>query len=210
MEKFLPYFPLSLVVYPQEKLNLHVFEPRYKQLIGECIRQDSTFGIPTFINKKMGQFGTEVQITKVEQTYEDGRLDISTQGIATFKVMTFNNPVPEKLYSGGLVEMIENKEETNFLITEKLINQLEELYQLLQIQLILPEDQTKISFNIAHKVGLSVEQEYELLQISSEADRQAFISEHLENAIPTIREMERTKKIIRMNGHFKNLDPLNF
>jgi hypothetical protein len=67
-----------------------------------------------------------------------------------------------------------------------------------------------LSFELAHKIGLSVEQEYQLLTMASEQSRQEYLLNHLQNAIPMIYEMERTKERIRLNGHFKHLDPLNF
>jgi hypothetical protein len=66
------------------------------------------------------------------------------------------------------------------------------------------------SYQIAHKIGLSVEEEYSLLKMPTENERQAFLIQHLERIIPMLQDVERTKDRIRMNGHFKNLDPLNF
>ena len=63
----LPLFPLQLVVYPGEKLNLHIFEPRYKQLIQECQEQGTTFGIPAFIDSEIMSIGTEIELLKIEK-----------------------------------------------------------------------------------------------------------------------------------------------
>ena len=65
MTNFIPIFPLGIVVYPGEHLNLHIFEPRYKQLINECHEQKKSFGIPTVIEKKIQDFGSLVQITEI-------------------------------------------------------------------------------------------------------------------------------------------------
>ena len=106
MEKMLPLFPLNLVVFPNEELNLHIFEPRYKQLINDCLREKTTFGIPSHVVNKI-EFGTEVEITEVAKTYEDGRMDIKTKGLRTFKVINFQNPWQNKDYAGGTVELLE-------------------------------------------------------------------------------------------------------
>ena len=66
------------------------------------------------------------------------------------------------------------------------------------------------SFTLAHKIGLSFEQEYQLLQMPKENDRLNFISLHLTATITVLSEVERTRKIIELNGHFKNFDPLDF
>ena len=67
MQKFLPLFPLNLIAFPMEDLNLHIFEPRYRELINECLDDGKTFGIPTFLDGKLPGFGTEVKITKLSK-----------------------------------------------------------------------------------------------------------------------------------------------
>ena len=76
MTNFIPIFPLSIVVYPGENLNLHIFEPRYKQLINECHTEGKSFGIPTVINNKLNDIGTLVKITEIVNTHETGEMDI--------------------------------------------------------------------------------------------------------------------------------------
>ena len=91
-----------------------------------------------------------------------------------------------------------------------LTERLERLYGLLQIDIDYTATTENLSYKVAHKVGLSVEQEYELLTLETEAERQLFLIQHINNVLPVVSDMERTKQRIRMNGHFKNLDPLNF
>ncbi|MEO0474160.1 MAG: LON peptidase substrate-binding domain-containing protein, partial [Bacteroidota bacterium] len=69
MYEFLPLFPLSLVVFPGENLRLHIFEPRYKQLIEECSAENTNFGIPTVLDRKVGNIATEVELVSVDKTY---------------------------------------------------------------------------------------------------------------------------------------------
>jgi Lon protease-like protein len=211
MKKTLSLFPLNLVVFPNEKLNLHIFEPRYRQLIGECLEQDSTFGIPAFISNKIESYGTEMKIVAMNKAYEDGRMDIETQGVHIFKLLSFDNPFGDKLYAGGDVETVDLLDDTSEDIFNELVQALKRLYELLQLNLDLNfKSYQFISFEMAHKVGLSVEQEYELLTIPSESDRQLYLLSHLKRAIPIIYDMERTKERVRMNGHFRHFDPLNF
>jgi Lon protease-like protein len=211
MKKFLPLFPLNLVVFPNEKLNLHIFETRYRQLINECLAQQSTFGIPAFINNKIESYGTEMQIIALNKLYDDGRMDIETQGIQIFKLLSFDNPVENKLYAGGETENVALIDDADENIFVELVQALKRLYKLLQLNLDLNfKAYEYLSFEMAHKVGLSVEQEYELLTIASETQRQQYLLSHLKKAIPIIYDMERTKERVRMNGHFKHFDPLNF
>lgn len=209
MEKTLPLFPLNLIVYPGEDLNLHIFEPRYRQLVNECLDEEKTFGIPVFINNKLPGHGTEVHITTLHKRYDDGRMDIKSKGLGVFRLINFENPVAGKLYAGGEVELIEPGDGFSA-HADALAQRLERLYDLLQIEADYDSSTANFSYRIAHKVGLSVEQEYELLTLEAEAERQLFLIQHLNNVLPVVADLERTKQRIRMNGHFRNLDPLNF
>lgn len=208
MDDYLPLFPLNLVAFPNEALNLHIFEPRYKELIRDILDSKKTFGIPSYINTKM-EYGTEMEIIKVEQEYDDGTLDLMTVGKRIFKIVEFINPLPEKLYAGGKVSFLENLEVSNSLMQAEMLQRVKELYQAMNIvDVDIPDELA--SFDIAHKIGLSQEEEYELIKLSSEIERQQFIIDHLKLAVPMIQNLEKTKVRIQMNGHFKNLDPLNF
>ncbi|GAB3731997.1 LON peptidase substrate-binding domain-containing protein [Spirosoma lituiforme] len=209
MEKTLSLFPLNLVVYPGEDLNLHIFEPRYRQLIDECLEEEKTFGIPTFLNNKLPGYGTEMHVTTLHKRYPDGRMDIKSKGLGAFRLVNFENPLSGKLYAGGEVELIEPGDSFSA-HSSALIERLERLYNLMQMEPDFSLSTETISYRVAHKVGLSIEQEYELLTLETEAERQLFLIQHLNNVLPVLSDMERTKQRIQMNGHFKNLDPLNF
>jgi hypothetical protein len=208
MDSFLLLFPLNLVAFPNESLNLHVFEPRYKQLIRDALNTNSNFGIPSFVHKKI-EYGTEVEIIRVVKEYEDGRLDIITKGKRIFKVLEFINPLPDKLYAGGNIKFLENKGKEDFKTKLLMAKWVKELYSSLKLnEIVIPE--TINSFDIGHKVGLSIEEEYQLIKIDNEYERQRFIINHLKKAVPIVKEIEKTKSRINMNGHFKHLDPLSF
>ena len=209
MEKTLPLFPLNLIVYPGEDLNLHIFEPRYRQLISECIEEERTFGIPAFINNKLPGYGTEMHVTTLHKRYDDGRMDVKSKGLGIFRLVNFENPVAGKLYAGGEVELVEPGDGFSAHV-DALVERVERLYDLLQTEADYDPVVENFSYRVAHKVGLSVEQEYDLLTLESEAERQLFLIQHLNNVLPVVSDMELTKQRIRMNGHFKNLDPLNF
>lgn len=209
IEKELALFPLNLVVYPGETLNLHIFEPRYRQLVTECLNTGSTFGIPSFVLNKI-EYGTEVKISRLEKTYDDGRMDVSTLGMGIFKVLDFVNPMPGKLYAGGTVEMLKNLMDGDVSLQKGLYELANELFAWLGMQELVHFDQKLLTYTIAHKIGLSKEQEFELLKMTSERQRQEFLIGYLKLTIPIVKKMEQTKERIRQNGHFKHLDPLNF
>ncbi len=211
MDKYLPLFPLNLVVYPGEKLNLHIFEPRYKQMVKDCMEQEGHFGIPPFINSKVSEYGTEVKIESIEKVYDDGRMDISTRGIQIFKIKLFENPAAGKLYAAGQVELLELNNNEDAKTRKAVINQIERLFALLNVKLELSEEKLQLlSFELGHNLGLSLDQEYKLLKLQTEDARQQFLLRHLKRTIPVIKEMERTKTRVSMNGHFKHMDPLDF
>src|SRR5690606_18880460 len=111
---------------------------------------------------------------------------------------------------GGEVTRLTSSEETDQTVWEEMIFLIKELYSSLQVVEDVKVENDTRAWDVAHHIGLSMEQEYELMQIASEIDRQRFIIEHLKKAIPVVRNMEKTKERIKLNGHFKHFDPLNF
>lgn len=205
----IPLFPLQSIFFPGETVPLHIFEPRYKQLIQDCRDEAMTFGIPVYIDGKM-EYGTEVQLVEVVTTYDSGEMDVVGVARQVFKVLTFDNQMDDKLYAGGLVKFYEYDYEAEADEKLKIIQKIQELYGIMDV----PFSQINIaafnSFTLAHKIGLSFEQEYQLLQMPKEKDRLSFLNAHLMATITVLTEVERTRKTIELNGHFKNFDPLDF
>lgn len=211
MAKYLPLFPLSVVVFPGEKLNLHIFEPRYKQLVLDCIENEKTFGIPTYIQNNVGVYGTEMEILAVEKTHPNGEMDIRTKGVTIFKIAHFDKMAPGRLYAGGEVEELENDYQEDIVTKLKIKELLQKLYTSLGLEKLFTDllEDFK-SYDIAHHLGLNTEQEYTLLQLASEAERQEAILQHLQQVVPIIQATEQLKERVKQNGHFKNLTPPNF
>lgn len=204
----LALFPLNLVAFPGETLNLHIFEPRYKQLIGECLDSGETFGIPAYINNTV-DYGTEMSIEKLVKLYEDGRMDISTKAHQVFRVKNFMAQQSTKLYPSGLVAVQEDYSYEIPDSQEDFFQTLEELFSVMDLNEQVTIHQGISSFEIGHKIGLTLNQEYELLTIRSEKERQAFILGHLRVALPILRQMAKAREIVKMNGHFKFFNPLD-
>lgn len=211
MQKYLPLFPLNIVVFPGEKLNLHIFEPRYKQLVQDCVDEKRTFGIPTYIHEGVGLYGTELRILQVEKKYATGEMDIRTEGLKVFKIIKFDKQAPGKLYAGGKVKELDDLEDEDIVTKLSIEEKMQQLFEMLGIGnflLDLPADYT--SFDIAHHLGLNTEQEYTLLQIQRESARQEIILQHLNQVLPIVAETEKLKERVKQNGHFENLTPPNF
>lgn len=212
MTNFIPIFPLGIVVYPGERLNLHIFEPRYKQLISDCTAEKKPFGIPVVINNQLSEIGTLVDITEITTVYENGEMDIKTTGTKVFRVLEVIKHVPDKLYSGAIVNYPLNiEDEGKKGLMQKVINGIRELHRQLKIEKEFKKpDQQLISYDIAHHAGLSLEGEYELLGLLKEVQRQEYLKRHLAKVLPVMAEMEELKNKIKLNGHFKNLSSLDF
>lgn len=209
MTSRLALFPLQNIVFPGENLPLHIFEERYKQLIEDCEITGITFGIPVYLNDRL-EFGTEVELTKVVKSYPSGAKDVICKGLRVFRITEFDYKEKGKIYAGGDVEFLNDINDPE----EEQLNQLIDLITELYIHLEVPppriDCKTFRSFTLAHKIGLSLQQEYTLLKLISEKERLAYLINHLLITIPIIQEMNRAKYIIELNGHFRNFDPLDF
>ena len=206
MTNFIPIFPLELVVYPGEKVNLHIFEDRYKQLIAECNKDKKLFGIPAVIKNKISETGTLVAIEEIVKQYDDGRLDITTKGVSVFRILEVIDSIPAKLYSGAIVKHLSADENGTSRHVQKVIDAIRELHVLLHVKKDFDKPDAELkSFDIAHHAGLSLEEEYELLNLFREDQRVEYLRRHLKKIIPLVAGVEKLKKRIQLNGHFKEL-----
>lgn len=206
MTNFIPIFPLGIVVYPGEQLNLHIFEPRYRQLISECHEQRKPFGIPTVIENRMRDFGSLVTITEISRVHDNGEMDIRTEGIRVFRVLEVIREVPDKLYSGAIVNYPDTREQGSIDLMRKVMQAIRDLHRLLKVnkEFNRPDEEMR-SYDVAHHIGLSLEEEYELLGLLDEMQRQEYLKRHLSKVIPMVAGMEQLKEKIKLNGHFRNL-----
>jgi len=211
MTNFIPIFPLGIVVYPGENVNLHIFEPRYKQLIKECSDNKKAFGIPAVIDNRLQEQGTLVSVDEVSKTYDNGEMDIKTKGERVFRMLEVIKEVPEKLYSGAIVNYPDNKEQGDIELMRRVMNGIRELHKLLNVSKDFkkPDEELK-TYEVAHHVGLTLQEEYELLGLLDELQRQEYLKRHLTKVLPLVAEMEGLKEKIKQNGHFKNLSGFQF
>lgn len=211
MTNFIPIFPLNVVVYPGERLNLHIFEPRYKQLINECNGSGKPFGIPAVIDGRLQDYGTAIRLKEITTTYENGEMDIKTEGESVFRILEVIKEIPDKLYSGAIVNYPANHPYGSAATMRGVISSMKELYKLLNVQKDFTKDDAALNtYDIAHHVGFSLQEEYEFLNLLHERQRQEYLKRHLAKIIPTVAQMESLKEKIKLNGHFKNLEGFTF
>ena len=206
MTNFIPIFPLEIVVYPGENLNLHIFEPRYMQLIKECNEEKKPFGIPAVIEKRLKENGTLMTITELSKVHDNGEMDIKTRGEKVFRMLEVIKEVPDKLYSGAIVNYPDNNKQGKIELMRKVMKGVKELHKLLDISKDFKRPEEKLScYEVAHHIGLTIEEEYELLGLMDEMQRQEYLKRHLTKVLPLVAEMEGLKEKVKQNGHFKNL-----
>lgn len=206
MTNFLPIFPLGIVVYPGEELNLHIFEPRYKQLVTESFKNKKPFGIPTVINDNLEDMGTQVQVIEISKIYEDGKMDIKTAGLKVFRILEVIKDVPDKQYSAAIVNYPENIQKGSRILMIKIIEAMRQLHKLLKVEKDFKKADGELwSYDVAHHAGLTVPEEYEILGLMHELQRQEYLKRHLAKVLSVMNEMEILKKRVKLNGHFKNL-----
>lgn len=206
----LPFFPLNVVVFPDEELPLHIFEPRYRQLINDCLSEGRSFGMPVYLEDRVQEFGTEIILQEVVNQYPDGRMDVLTKGGRIFRVDSFRKVMPGKEYAGGQVTWTGLKDDAQPTHIRKAYQAAQALFQVMGAEPKLHGNKARFSFMIAHHVGLALSQEYELLKMPSESERLEFLLGHIERMIPIMEDMERTRARIRMNGHFRQFESLDF
>ncbi|WP_018627613.1 LON peptidase substrate-binding domain-containing protein [Niabella aurantiaca] len=206
MTNFIPIFPLSIVVFPEEQVNLHIFEPRYKQLINESAATKKPFGIPVVVDNQLQEWGSLVYVEEIATVYESGEMDIRTRGSDLFRILEVIREIPEKLYSGAIVNYPENNLKGNPEVMRQLVRQMRALHGYLQVTKDFKKDEGLLTaYDIAHHSGLTIQEEYEFLQLTQERQRQEYLKRHFEKTLPVFEKMDQLKQKIQMNGHFKNL-----
>ena len=212
MTNFVPIFPLNIVVYPGEQLNLHIFEPKYIELVNECFTSKKPFGIPSVINGELKELGTTVFIREISKIHDDGSLDIITEGREIFRILEVIKLIEGKKFMGAIVSYLQNNLEGGSpVLMKKIIPGMRAIYKQLNVEKDFHKEDSDLKiYDIAHLVGMSIEEEYLLLELTNELHRQEFLRRHLNKILPLIAELEILRSKIKLNGHFKNPEGLKF
>ncbi|MBZ5595256.1 MAG: LON peptidase substrate-binding domain-containing protein [Acidobacteriia bacterium] len=196
----LPLFPLRVVVFPRTPLPLHIFEERYKEMIGEAMQGNSEFGIVLAKDDGIVNAGCTVVVKEVLKKYADGRLDILTRGVRRFEIVGLNQ---DKAYLRGEVEFFDDDDSSPAPaeLREKALVQYRSLREAGELPSLEPElGDKQLSFQLAQTLEdldfLNV-----LLRNRSEAQRLEQLSEYLARQAPRLREAARMRKLAPLNGH---------
>lgn len=197
-------FPLNLVLFPTVRIPLHIFEPRYRQLVGECLDSAGTFGINLVEHSTLHPVGCSARVVEVLKRYDDGRLDVVVEGIDRYKVA---DVMPdERAYLLADVEPVEDTAEPVDadlrLKALAMYNDVVDLVYGADGPKVNPEDDTVTAWTIAPKSGLDTHQKQTLLECVTENGRLELIVDHLTEILPTVRRAELVQKIIASDGYF--------
>jgi len=203
----IPIFLLALVVFPNSKYPLHIFEERYKILINKCLASSIGFGIVSKIGDTLSEVGVYVEITKVNKIYESGELDIVVEGKWRFKRMDLEMH-PDGYYLSDVSRIKDNDSEgdLNFNLFFTLKQRVQEMLKLVNFNVNqgfwdnLEKTNLK-SFKIAEKSGLSILQQQELLTIQSENKRLSYLLDHFEKLEEKLEENRTMRELILGDGY---------
>ncbi len=196
----LAQFPLSMVVYPGETIPLHIFEPRYRDLINDCRALDVPFGIVAVIDQQVMEIGTKVVFNTLQKQYSDGRMDISVVATGTYRPEDFRAK-GSKSYPEGDVEDLQMRPATDVVLEQNLLALVQELYEVMQIAKPVGLDDF---YSLVHKLSFTIEEEYQLLAMPGIDEQRHYMVSKLKKLIPQIKEAEEVRKRISMNGQYQH------
>ncbi|HLI85904.1 MAG TPA: LON peptidase substrate-binding domain-containing protein [Bryobacteraceae bacterium] len=205
--RLIPLFPLQVVVFPGSPLPLHIFEERYKEMVGDAIRDNSEFGIVLAREDGIVNAGCTVIVEKLTEMHPDGRMDILTRGRRRFRILSLNE---DKSYLQAEVEFFEDEDfrPAPPELKQQVLSHYNALRQLAAAREIPEPDEQdpQLSFQLAQAIPdlnfLST-----LLRQTSETGRLRELNHFLEQYIPRQRAVERVRALAPNNGYGgKHLD----
>jgi len=209
-EQIMPLFPLGVVLLPDMLLTLHIFEERYKEMIGRCLDTNSDFGIVYFVDGQIRRAGCSSQILKVTHRYENGEMDIITIGKQRFLIKEVYDT---KAYLEATVIYFDDEPEAESEDLSRLanegINSLEEMNRRLGIKSDKNEkahlNSKEMSFLISRNEGFTLSEKQKLLEMTSTKKRLKDSVRALQKVIQRARLTREIEGIIRGNGDLKKL-----
>jgi len=197
----LPLFPLDLVLFPGASLPLHIFEPRYREMISECLDRRKSFGIVRAKEEGVAEIGCTAEIITVAKKYPDGRMDIVTEGRERFEVMQVNQ---ERSFLQA--EVLYLRDEPGEASAEEIAQAVRLQAEIMQLAGSDPaarsgSDTSQLSFGLVGPLPLDLDFKQTLLGMKSEAERVQAVISYLETILPNLRRTLRVRQKAGGNGH---------
>jgi Lon protease-like protein len=190
---------LDIVLFPGAPLPLHIFEPRYKEMIGECLEQKASFGMVRVRENALAEVGCTAVILGVNKKYDDGRLDVATEGKQRFEIVQLNQ---ERSFLRGEVKFFEDQASRVAKAKLETAVQLhQELFLVLGQTVETNPDVPELSFHLAHELPVDLDFKQTLLEMKSEAERIETLIEYYRTTIPKVEKTLRVRNKASGNGH---------
>ena len=200
MDVLIPLFPLDVVLFPGTPLPLHIFEPRYKEMIGECLAQNRTFGVVRAVEQGLADVGCTAEIVTVVKEYPDGRLDLVTEGRKRFELVRVNQ---ERSFLQAEILLI--GDEPGAPSPQQTERAVELHSQVLAIagakQDLSAADPSLLSFYLAGSLPLDLDFKQKLLALRSEPERLTLLTSYFETILPNLQRAATARKRAGGNGH---------
>lgn len=200
LDALIPLFPLDVVLFPGTPLPLHIFEPRYKEMIAECLAQNRTFGVVRALEQGLAEVGCTAEIVTVVKEYPDGRFDLVTEGRKRFELVRVNQ---ERSFLRAEVLMIGDEPGTPPQEdTDRAVQLHSELLAAAGArQDLSAANPSLLSFYLAGSLPLDLDFKQKLLSLRSEPERLSLLIDCLETLIPKFRRAAHAREKAGGNGH---------
>jgi Lon protease-like protein len=201
LNTLLPLFPLDLVLLPGVPLPLHIFEPRYKEMIQECLDQKSVFGMIRSKEEKLATIGCTAEIINVLKKYPDGRMNILAEGKRRFEVLQVNQ---DRAFLQADVFYLDDESEPAAAVdVKKAIALHEEIMKLAgaQAEDIEESETSRLAYRLAGSLPFDPDFQQALLEMNSEANRTRSLILFFEQLLPALYRNANAKKKAGGNGH---------
>ena len=196
-----PLFPLGLVLLPGELVPLHIFEERYKLMVGACLEQDSEFGIIWLSDEGLKDVGCAARITRVLERFEDGRLNILVEGAQPFRLTRRIEDLP---YPAGNVEPLTDDGDTDEDALERARSRYADLVEEVTETRPEPEALAQLdAYGMAATLEVAPAAKQALLELRSESGRLEQLEAMFAEALQRIKLAERAAEKASGNGHLR-------
>ena len=200
----IPLFPLNVVLMPGTPQPLHIFEDRYKQMINECLEEETEFGMVLADDSGTREVGCTARIVELIERYDDGRLVIMVEGSRRFKL---NNVLTGKPYYVGEIEYLgDGQEEDVGGLAEECIALLERVVEAAtegSVGIEIEPPYTNLSFVIAGRIEFDVETRQQILELPTERERLEKVKELLSAAAERLERERQVRQVAQTNGHLR-------
>jgi len=192
-------FPLGIVLLPTEQIPLHIFEDRYRELIGECLELDEEFGLVLADDDGIRDVGTRAAVIEVTERFDDGRLNIVVEGRERFRL---RRVADDRAFHTGEIEALEDQHDpAEAGDIDESMRLFARLLELTGTEVETPAvDHPLLSFAIAARFELAAELKQELLQTTSERERMRRVREILAGAAETVERQREIAARAQRNG----------